>query len=168
MVLKGVRERSLPLGSIGYVWRQFWLLQLGVGGMLVTPGIYSAETKDAAEHPEMPKTAPPPPPTTENYPVQDVNSIKVEKPGTKLISFPLLKVLPEYKSKEVVVIWTSLVAQMVKNLPVMRETWVQPLGWEDPWRRAWQPTPVFLPGEAPWTEEPGGLQSTVLPRVGQD
>ena len=29
-----------------------------------------------------------------------------------------------------------------------------------PWRRAWQPTPVFLPREAPWTEEPGGLQST--------
>ena len=28
-----------------------------------------------------------------------------------------------------------------------------------PWRRAWQPTPVSLPGESPWTEEPGGLQS---------
>ena len=28
-----------------------------------------------------------------------------------------------------------------------------------PWRRGWQPTPVFLPGESPWTEEPGGLQS---------
>ena len=28
-------------------------------------------------------------------------------------------------------------------------------------RRAWQPTPVFLPGESPWTEEPGGLQSMV-------
>ena len=27
------------------------------------------------------------------------------------------------------------------------------------WRRAWQPTPVFLPGESPWTEEPGGLLS---------
>ena len=26
-----------------------------------------------------------------------------------------------------------------------------------PWRRAWQPTPVFLPGESPWMEEPGGL-----------
>ena len=26
-----------------------------------------------------------------------------------------------------------------------------------PWRRAWQPTPVFLPGEPPWTGEPGGL-----------
>ena len=25
-----------------------------------------------------------------------------------------------------------------------------------PWRRAWQPTQVFLPGESPWTEEPGG------------
>ena len=30
-----------------------------------------------------------------------------------------------------------------------------------PWRRAWQPTPVFLPGETPWTAEPGRLQSTV-------
>ena len=28
-----------------------------------------------------------------------------------------------------------------------------------PWRRAWQPTPVFVPGESPWTEEPGGLWS---------
>ena len=27
-----------------------------------------------------------------------------------------------------------------------------------PWRKAWQPTRVFLPGESPWTEEPGGLQ----------
>ena len=31
------------------------------------------------------------------------------------------------------------------------------LGWEDPWRREWQPTPVFLPGEFPRTEEPGEL-----------
>ena len=30
-----------------------------------------------------------------------------------------------------------------------------------PWRRAWQPTPVFLPGESPWTVGPGGLQSRV-------
>ena len=39
----------------------------------------------------------------------------------------------------------SLVAQMVKNLPAMRETWVRSLHQEDPWRRAWQLTPVFLP-----------------------
>ena len=31
-----------------------------------------------------------------------------------------------------------------------------------PWRRAWQPTPVCLSGESPWTEEPGRLQSVVL------
>ena len=37
---------------------------------------------------------------------------------------------------------------MVKILPAMRETSVQSLGWEDPWRREWQPTPVFLPGES--------------------
>ena len=35
-----------------------------------------------------------------------------------------------------------------------------------PWRNVWQPTPVFLPGESPWTEEPGGLQSMGLQRVG--
>ena len=41
---------------------------------------------------------------------------------------------------------------MVKNPPAMRETG------KIPCRRAWQPTPVFLPGESPRTEEPGGLQ----------
>ena len=34
---------------------------------------------------------------------------------------------------------------MVVNLPVMQETQVRSLGWEDPWRRAWLPTPLFLP-----------------------
>ena len=43
--------------------------------------------------------------------------------------------------------WASLLAQMMKNLPAMQETWVQSLGWEDFLRREWQPTPVFLPGE---------------------
>ena len=37
-----------------------------------------------------------------------------------------------------------------------------------PWRRAWQPTPVFLPGESPWTEEPDGLQSMGSQRVRQE
>ena len=58
----------------------------------------------------------------------------------------------------------SLVAQVVKNPPVMQETWVGKI----PWRRAWQPTLVFLPGESPCTEEPGGLQSTGSQRVGYD
>ena len=37
-----------------------------------------------------------------------------------------------------------------------------------PWRRAWQHTPVFLPGESPWTEEPGRLWSIGSQRVGHD
>ena len=41
-----------------------------------------------------------------------------------------------------------LIARFVRNLPSMQETWVRFLGWEDPWRRKWQPTPVFLPGES--------------------
>ena len=56
---------------------------------------------------------------------------------------------------------------MVKNLPAMWETWVGCLGWEDP-RKAWQPTPVLFPGELPWTEEPGRLQSMGSQRVGHD
>ena len=36
---------------------------------------------------------------------------------------------------------------MVKNLPAMQAPCVRSLGWKDPWRRAWQPTPVFLPRE---------------------
>ena len=40
------------------------------------------------------------------------------------------------------------VAQMVKNLPAMQETWVQSLGQKDPpWRKEWQPTPVLMPRE---------------------
>ena len=60
----------------------------------------------------------------------------------------------------------SLVAQMVKNLPIMGETWVRSSVGKIPWRRAWQPTTVFLPGASPWTEKPGGLQSTGSQRVG--
>ena len=65
-------------------------------------------------------------------------------------------------------IWASPVTQTVKNVPEMQETWVQSLGWEVPWRKAWQPTPVFLPGESPWTEEPGRLQSMMPQRVGHN
>ena len=43
--------------------------------------------------------------------------------------------------------WASLVAQLVKNPPAMRETWVRSLGWNDPWRSERLPTPVIWPGE---------------------
>ena len=41
-----------------------------------------------------------------------------------------------------------LVAQTLKSLPEIWETQVRFLCWEIPWRRKWQPTPVFLPGES--------------------
>ena len=59
-------------------------------------------------------------------------------------------------------------AQMVKNPPAMQESLVQSLGWEDPLSRARQSTQVFLPGEYPWTEEPGRLQSIESQRVRHD
>ena len=45
---------------------------------------------------------------------------------------------------------------MVKNLPATWDTWVQSLGWEDTLEEVMASTPVFLPGESPWTEEPAG------------
>ena len=57
---------------------------------------------------------------------------------------------------------------MVKNPPAMLETWVWFLDWEDLLEEVWLPVPVFSPGESPWTEKPGGLQSLGSQRVGHD
>ena len=62
----------------------------------------------------------------------------------------------------------SLVAQTVKNPPAIWKIWVQSWVGKIPWRRAWPPTAVVLPGESPWTEELGELQSTGSQRVGHD
>ena len=59
------------------------------------------------------------------------------------------------------------VAQMVKNLPVMWETWVRSLGWEDPLEEGMATHSSILAWRIPWTEEPGGLQSVGLQRVRQ-
>ena len=50
----------------------------------------------------------------------------------------------------------------------MHDTWVQSLGWEDPLQEGMATHPSILAWEIPWTEEPGGLQSMVLQRVGHD
>ena len=60
---------------------------------------------------------------------------------------------------------SSLVAQMVKNLPVMQETWVQSLGQEDPLEEGMATYSSILAWRIPRTEEPGGLQSTRSQRV---
>ena len=64
--------------------------------------------------------------------------------------------------------WASLVAQMVKNLPAMQETQVQSLGQEDPLEKGMATHSSILAWRIPWTEEPGGLQSTGLQRVRHD
>ena len=50
-------------------------------------------------------------------------------------------------------------AQMVKNLPAMRETQVPSLGWEDPLEKEMAAHSSILAWKTPWTEEPGRLQS---------
>ena len=70
----------------------------------------------------------------------------------------------------------SLVAQMVKHLPAVQETWVPSLGWEDPLEKGnlLQGIPGVathsstLAWKIPWTEEPGKLQSMGSQRVGHD
>ena len=63
---------------------------------------------------------------------------------------------------------TSLVAQMVKRPPAMRETWVQSLGQEDPLEKAMAPHSSTLAWKIPWMEEPGRLQSMGSQRVGHN
>ena len=57
----------------------------------------------------------------------------------------------------VLVLRTSLVAQTVKHLSTMQDTWVQSLGQEDPLEKGMATYPSTLAWRIPWTEEPGGL-----------
>ena len=51
--------------------------------------------------------------------------------------------------------WASLLAQLVKNLPAVQETWVPSLGWEDPLEKGIATLSSILAWRIPWTEEPG-------------
>ena len=61
-----------------------------------------------------------------------------------------------------------MVAQIVKNLPAVRETQVQSLGQEDPLEEEMATHSSILAWKIPWTEEPGRLQSMGSQRVGHD
>ena len=63
---------------------------------------------------------------------------------------------------------TSLVAQMVKRLPTMRETRVQSLGREDPLEKEMVTHSSILAWKIPWTEKPDRLQAMGSQRVGHD
>ena len=55
--------------------------------------------------------------------------------------------------------WFLSVAQTVKNLPAMCETWIRSQGWENPLEKGMATHSNILAWRIPWTEEPGGLQS---------
>ena len=61
-----------------------------------------------------------------------------------------------------------ILAQSVKKLPAMQETWVRFLGQEDSLKKEMATHSSILAWEISWTEEPGGLQSVGLQRVGHD
>ena len=65
-------------------------------------------------------------------------------------------------------LWVSLMAQMVKLLPAMQETWVPSLGQEDPLEKEMATYSSTLAWKIPWTEKPGRLQSMESQRVGHD
>ena len=79
-------------------------------------------------------------------------------------SFPALHTVSSSLSLAVI----SPVAQMAKNLPTVQETWVSSLGREDPLEKGMAAHSSNLVWRIPWTEEPGGLQSMGVQRVGHD
>ena len=74
-----------------------------------------------------------------------------------------LRLLKKFCFIEIQLIQASQVALVVKSSPAnagdLKRCGFDPWVGKIPWKKAWQPTPVFLPGESPWTEEAGGLQS---------
>ena len=116
-------------------------------------------------------------PITKNRLLNVENSVTIKIRLRNVISFLLPSIIPYLVTCQSL-IYFSLVAQMVRNLPSVWETWVQSLFWEDhlekgmathssilgkiPWRRERQPTPVF------WPREFHGLQSIGLQRVGHN
>ena len=70
--------------------------------------------------------------------------------------------------KPMLVIGAAQVAQRLKHLTATWETWVQSLGQEDPLEKEMATHSSILAWRIPWTEEPGGLQSTGSQSVGHN
>ena len=75
---------------------------------------------------------------------------------------PRIKAQRTFKSRELTLVICLPVAQLVKILPAMWETWVQSVGWEDRLEKGTATHSSILAWRIPWTEEPGRLQSMGL------
>ena len=88
-----------------------------------------------------------------------------------MLGFFHLKILSQFGGYCSVSLWATLMAQWVRNLLTMQETqetWVQTLGWKDYLEKEMETHSSILAWRIPWTEEPGGLQSIRLQRVGHN
>ena len=93
-----------------------------------------------------------------------VSLLSCRRKQTSIFFFPSL-----YKFKRRFLLkWTSLVAQTVKRLCTMWETWVPSLGREDPLEKEMAIHSITIAWKIPWTEEPIRLQSMGSQRVGHD
>ena len=107
------------------------------------------------------------------------------KPTFSLSSFTLIKRLFSFSSFSTIrvvsyvylilliflltiLILASMVSQKVRSLPVVKETWVQSMSWEDSLEKEMATHSSILAWKIQWTEEPGGLQFMGLQRVGHD
>ena len=86
----------------------------------------------------------------------------------KYMVYTMYKVHGLYNENLLLQHWASLLAQRVKRLSAMRETWVRFLGREDTLEKEMATHSSILTWRIPWTEEPGGLQPTESWRVGYD
>ena len=64
--------------------------------------------------------------------------------------------------------WGAPRSSVVKNLPIVQETWVRSLDWEDPLELEMATHSSILAWKIPWTDKPGGLQSMGSQRVGHN
>ena len=108
-------------------------------------------------------------PNCKSNTVLTVNSQKDLAPKPSSLIYSLVKLrffvslFSEYSR-----LWASLVAQMVKKSPAMRETWIGSLGREDPLEKGMTSHSTILVGRIPWSDEPGELKSMGSQKVRQD
>ena len=99
--------------------------------------------------------------------IEDAETREEQQPGGRVLVLPQgIHIMVSFEL--FIELKASQVAQRLKHLPAVRETWVRSLDREDPLEKEMATHSSILAWRIPWTEEPGGLQSTGSQRVGRD